>query len=131
MRGRIISIIPNGWKPRRNEGSRDPDGQVCSAGQCSICIDPFGNIKPCNAIDIPLGNVLRDDLKTVWEQSPVLHTLRALRFRDVCGKCERCEAFSNCGLCLGYIHWHPEREAVVDPEICSIAQANLDVNRKF
>jgi len=41
----------------------------------SLNIDPYGNINPCVEWKEPLGNVRRDDIFEVWENSDKLKKL--------------------------------------------------------
>jgi len=110
---------------------RDPESLVCSAGQYSLCIDPFGNVTPCNALHLPLGNVTETNLADIWDQFARRPERQIPRLQDICGKCGECEAFSDCGLCLGYMHWYPGWKASVPPEICTIAHARMDIRNEI
>jgi radical SAM protein with 4Fe4S-binding SPASM domain len=64
-------------------------GGFCNAGISTINISPDGQIQPCSRMRINLGNVLTDNLKEVWKDSPILRELRDReRLKGACGKCE-------------------------------------------
>lgn len=55
----------------------------CNAGQYSICIEPNGDVLPCQSYYQPVGNLLRDPWSVIWE-SPLFRRLRA-RTEDPAG----------------------------------------------
>lgn len=66
----------------------------CAAGTRYITILPNGDVIPCMVLQIVVGNVHQDSLKTIWYESPVL---RDLRNRDLLkGKCGICKYKSVC-----------------------------------
>jgi len=64
-------------------------GAPCIIGKDGLCIMPEGNIFPCRRFPIPIGNLLNDSLKTIWEKSEILEKLR--QKENLKGKCGRCE----------------------------------------
>ena len=107
---------------------------LCGAGAISLSIDPFGNVMPCNAIYIPMGNIRDKSLREIWENAPLLDFLKNLKFQDVCPKKGNCEDARWCAMCLGSAYsenktWGPT------PDICLMAQgihrANLEFARKI
>lgn len=72
----------------------------CNAAQYSICIEPNGDVLPCQSYYQPAGNLLRDPWPTVWE-SPLFRRLRG-RVQDPAGAglpeaCWQCPDLSVCG----------------------------------
>ena len=41
----------------------------CNAGEYSICIEPNGDVIPCQSYYVPVGNILRDSWPTIWESA--------------------------------------------------------------
>lgn len=74
-------------------GSSLVKGSVC--GKLSLNIKSNGDITPCGFIPVVIGNIVRDDLKEIWANSPVLEKLR---HKTPTGKCASC---SDYGECLG------------------------------
>jgi len=66
-------------------------GSVC--GKLSLNIKTNGDITPCGFIPIVIGNILSDDLKELWKDSPVLATLRN---KVATGKCVGCSDYNEC-----------------------------------
>ena len=64
-------------------------GGFCNAGTNSLSISPEGDMLPCTRVRIKLGNALKDDVREVWINSPILGELRDReKLRGACGKCE-------------------------------------------
>ena len=40
----------------------------CGAGKKSLCVAPNGNIYPCTGFPYPLGNILVNSLKNIWQE---------------------------------------------------------------
>jgi radical SAM protein with 4Fe4S-binding SPASM domain len=66
----------------------------CTAALYNMCVEPDGNVLPCQSYYHSLGNLLADDWSTIWE-----HPL-AVRLRERQGlpqKCDGCVLLSECG----------------------------------
>lgn len=73
---------------------------VCGAGTNDLCVTVNGDIYPCAGWqDLVAGNVFKQPLKEIWEQSPVLAKVRSVRQKDF-PKCLKCEARDYCNLCM-------------------------------
>jgi GeoRSP system radical SAM/SPASM protein len=66
-------------------------GSVC--GKLSLNIKANGDLTPCGFIPIVVGNLLLDDLVTVWNTSPVL---AGMRNKTPKGKCGSCDRYADC-----------------------------------
>jgi GeoRSP system radical SAM/SPASM protein len=66
-------------------------GSTC--GKLSLNIRPNGDLTPCGFLPVVLGNILTDDLETLWHSSPVL---AALRNKRPTGKCQGCASYGEC-----------------------------------
>jgi radical SAM protein with 4Fe4S-binding SPASM domain len=76
-------------------GGMDQESQVlgCGAGRTVLGLEADGTIKGCPSLpttDYSGGNVLRDDLRQVWEQAPELAARRQVRREDLSGFCATC-----------------------------------------
>lgn len=92
--GDPISIISNPDIDKYVDG-RYMSG--CTAGVTSLAIDSIGNIKPCTRANCVIGNVLLDDLATVWNENNILLKLRDRS--NLLGKCGNCKYKMLCGGC--------------------------------
>ncbi len=63
----------------------------CSVGQDTLCIGAEGTVYPCHFLhDFPLGNLMDNDLKPIWNKSHVLQSLRNMKKQDMSGECRHC-----------------------------------------
>ena len=66
----------------------------CTAALYNMCVEPDGNVLPCQSYYQPLGNLLSDDWDSIWN-----HPL-AVRLRERQGlpeKCNGCTLLPECG----------------------------------
>ena len=74
--------------------------KVCGAGIDSMCLDPDGHYYPCPAFcSYDLGSCHEKSLREVWEESPAILRLRAVRGRDF-PKCAVCKDRDYCSVCM-------------------------------
>ncbi|SPP99881.1 Radical SAM domain protein [Candidatus Sulfobium mesophilum] len=66
-------------------------GSVC--GKLSLNIKSNGDITPCGFIPIVIGNIVSDELKQIWDKSPVLERMRN---KKPTGKCSSCKSYEDC-----------------------------------
>ena len=93
----------------RKEGS---DGKVrtdglyalcgCLAGAAWLGLQPNGDITPCPLLNVPIGHILRDDLRAVVESSELLR--RMLDRDDRGGRCGTCDERWACGGCRAHAY---------------------------
>jgi GeoRSP system radical SAM/SPASM protein len=76
-----------------NEYDRDALVKGSTCGKVSLHIRPNGDITPCGFIDIVIGNVLKDDIQDVWENSQVLSKMRN---KEPKSKCKSCVSYEEC-----------------------------------
>ncbi len=77
----------------------DPQGvnlgvKGCTAALYNMCLEPNGDVLPCQSYYTPVGNILTDDWQTIW-QHPLCVSLRERQ--NVPAKCNGCGLFSECG----------------------------------
>lgn len=74
--------------------------KCCNAGEYSICIEPNGDVLPCQSYYEPAGNILRDPWEEVWE-GDLLRSFRTRRENpEEAGlpeKCWHCDQLTTCG----------------------------------
>jgi len=64
-------------------------GAPCVLGRDGLCIMPEGTFLPCRRFPVPIGNLLSDSLKDIWESSALLDQLRKKEnLKGQCGKCD-------------------------------------------
>jgi len=76
----------------------------CAAAVSGLTILPDGTLLPCRRLNIPLGNILKDDLRSIWATSPILSALRdKKRYK---GKCRTCDQWSQCRGCRAIAYYY-------------------------
>jgi radical SAM protein with 4Fe4S-binding SPASM domain len=74
-----------------NFNGEEPEllGAPCVIGRDGLCIMPEGSVFPCRRFPIPIGNLMNESLKEIWESSSLLDQLRKKEnLKGRCGKCE-------------------------------------------
>ncbi len=66
----------------------------CTAGKFNMCIEPNGDVLPCQSYFEPLGNILKDDWEKIWNH-PLLISMRNREF--LMDKCTDCDLLGVCG----------------------------------
>ncbi len=69
----------------------------CRAGRDRLTINPTGWISPCVCLDVPaayVGNIRRDDLREVFQSSPICEMMRRPEDYDICSDCP---SVAKCG----------------------------------
>ncbi len=59
-----------------------------------MCVNPNGDVYPCQSYFESLGNILKDDWKTVWN-SPLATRIRNREYVEA--KCKDCPQLKVCG----------------------------------
>jgi radical SAM protein with 4Fe4S-binding SPASM domain len=94
MRGqRLIWYTPTqycGFDPQ----ALDLGVKGCTAALYNMCVEPNGDVLPCQSYYRPLGNLLRDDWNSIWNHELAV----SLRERkNLPEKCGGCALLSECG----------------------------------
>ncbi len=73
----------------------------CSAAEYSVCIEPNGDVLPCQSYYRPAGNLLADEWPTIWD-SALFREIRLRRENPrVAGLDERCYECPDLEVCGG------------------------------
>lgn len=73
---------------------------LCGAGINDCCIAENGDVYPCAGWqDMVVGNVYKQSLKDIWDNSEKLKTIRSVTQGDF-PQCLKCEAQDYCSRCL-------------------------------
>ncbi|MCQ2265008.1 MAG: PqqD family peptide modification chaperone [Bacteroidales bacterium] len=73
---------------------------LCGAGINDCCITENGDVYPCAGWQAMVcGNVYKQSLKEIWENSPQFKQVRAVTQGDF-PECLKCEARNFCAMCL-------------------------------
>ncbi|MFZ5922995.1 MAG: radical SAM protein [Chloroflexota bacterium] len=66
----------------------------CTAALYNMCVEPNGDVLPCQSYYRPVGNLLKDDWDAIWNHK------RSVRLRErqgLPGKCNGCALLAECG----------------------------------
>ncbi len=66
----------------------------CTAALYNMCVEPNGDVLPCQSFYQPVGNILKDDWDQIWKH-PLSLTLRERR--ELPAKCSGCVLVQECG----------------------------------
>lgn len=75
-------------------------GNRCLRHQFSCLVTSRGDVTPCVGVNLPLGNVRKQSLKTIVERSTVLKDLKNHR-HTIKGPCNSCDLADGCYGCRG------------------------------
>jgi radical SAM protein with 4Fe4S-binding SPASM domain len=71
----------------------------CAAGMPNgyITILPNGDVIPCMLLQVRIGNVKGEDITDLWQNSPILNTLRSRNLlKGACGTCKHRDVCAGC-----------------------------------
>ena len=106
------------------------DNKLCQAGFRSICLSANGDVFPCNSLRVKLGNIIDNNLISIWD-----HSENLTRWRDVVigdyPKCESCEARRLCGPCPAGHYTETGRLDAIDSTTCDNGKANHQIARSL
>jgi AdoMet-dependent heme synthase len=91
-----VTCAPHYYRIVKEKGDI-PKSAGCLAGKSFLFISHRGIAQPCGYLDVSSGDVRKDGVRRVWEESPVFNELRDLSSYG--GKCGRCRYINICGGC--------------------------------
>lgn len=97
---RFLWYTPTAWC-RLSPMELDLGPRRCNAAEYSICIEPNGDVLPCQSYYQPAGNLLRDPWPVIWE-SPLFHSFRDRTTNPrACGLPRECWECPDLAVCAG------------------------------
>ena len=91
-----VTCAPHYYRIVKEKGDT-PKSAGCLAGKSFMFISHRGIAQPCGYLEVPSGDVRKEGVKKVWEESPVFNRLRD--FTSYKGKCGICRYLKICGGC--------------------------------
>jgi AdoMet-dependent heme synthase len=91
-----VTCAPHYYRIVKEKGDT-PKSAGCLAGKSFMFISHKGIAQPCGYLEIPSGDVRKEGVRKVWEESPVFNELRDLS--SYRGKCGGCRYIKICGGC--------------------------------
>ena len=73
----------------------------CNAGEYSMCIEPNGDVLPCQSYYVVAGNILHDPWQRIWESDLFRSFRNRVRDPQECGLPEHCWQCPDLPLCGG------------------------------
>jgi radical SAM protein with 4Fe4S-binding SPASM domain len=116
-----------GYDPAR---PKRPDGNTpCGAGLRGVSINPQGQVWPCNALPLVVGDLTRQSFAQVWSGSTALEDVRQLRWASL-AECNACGVRDYCQRCHGMALLEQGELRGPSLEACRHAVAVRDVLRE-
>ena len=75
--------------------------KLCGAGERSISINPYGEVFPCAVFHLCIGDVTKQSIKQIWEESDMLIWWRNNNLRSLRKGCSDCSYAERCTFCPG------------------------------
>jgi radical SAM protein with 4Fe4S-binding SPASM domain len=95
------------WSEQLDPQEGRPEDVARQRGTCGpatngCCIDPYGNVFPCVAFRVPIGNVRQTSFRELWMAPPpaIRDLLSVQRYADL-PECSSCELVGFCNRCHG------------------------------
>lgn len=76
----------------------------CSACKTKIWISPSGEVYPCELVRSSIGNILSDDINTIWDGNKCKAILNS-KLHTPLEKCVGCDKKDYCNNCLAYLDY--------------------------
>lgn len=103
--------------------------KLCWAGEKGISINPYGKAYACNALLAEIGDVRKQSIKDIWENSDELKKIRMYRVNDLIG-CDDCEDRKYCSFCMGNALNETGNPLMKYQEACNITKAQSGLRKE-
>jgi len=75
---------------------------VCAPASIGCCVDPYGNVFPCIALRVPMGNIREQPFRELWNSPlPSLQQFLTIETYADLPECRSCELVDFCRRCHG------------------------------
>lgn len=99
---RVHYAIKNLIKTIENEtDKKQVSDKLCGAGEHSISINPYGEVYPCNLLQLCIGDVTKQSVREIWDTSDMLKWWRENNRRSLKKGCSNCNMTERCIFCPG------------------------------
>jgi radical SAM protein with 4Fe4S-binding SPASM domain len=109
--------------PELQTRPRDPELPICGIGTYMMCLGANGDFYPCPGFALSLGNVSRQALREVWDNSPQIRELRAIR-SDSNPSCLACESWDFCPSCMSRHYSETGSLVTLSEHVCAVTHLN-------
>jgi radical SAM protein with 4Fe4S-binding SPASM domain len=110
-------------------GPDDPDGgtrRYCGAGRTVFAVNPYGDVYPCVAFPIVLGNLLEEGFAAIWRDSPRIRELRGGE-GELPQQCNECSLLDKCGICRALSYLEQGDMFAASQEKCRLTRTLMKV----
>jgi radical SAM protein with 4Fe4S-binding SPASM domain len=73
----------------------------CNAGEYSMCIEPNGDVLPCQSYYVPVGNILHDPWEKIWKSELFMAFRKRVEEPEKSGLPHKCWDCPDLPLCAG------------------------------
>lgn len=104
----------------------------CGAGNLMLCVKDNGDCIPCPGFGYIVGNVQKNKIKDIWENSDKLIALRKMKREEKYNKCLSCDESDFCAFCIAKFHNENEWNTGILPNgYCNLAKINKKLAYKY
>ena len=116
--------------PNYGGQTRSMSENACGAGYNSFCITPNGELIPCCAFHLVLGNLKKNSIEDILQHSNTLKWWNALTLQqyEECGKHDYCDY---CNLCAGLNYSEFETPLKAGENNCYMAKIRYNLAHKM
>lgn len=102
--------------------------EICSPATIGVAVSSFGDIYPCPALYMPMGNIREKSFKEIWySDSPVLSEVLSTKcFLDL-PECKNCSLVPQCTRCHGLAHLFTGDMKGIDQSACTHAKIMKEI----
>lgn len=109
---------------------RNEDEIMCSAGHNSICITPEGNVQPCCAFPLKLGNCRESSISDILKDNSILIWWKKQKIKD-CQDCNKHPYCAYCQMCVGNNYIAHGNPLIASENNCYLAKVRYNLAIKM
>ncbi len=103
------------------------ESYVCVAGKNKLAIGYNGDVYPCIAWRMKVGNIFNDKFENIWYNNKKLNEIRNLKNKDI-NECRDCDIFTYCKYrCIGVSYAYYQDIYRAPSVRCNIAKISREV----
>jgi radical SAM protein with 4Fe4S-binding SPASM domain len=102
----------------------------CNAGEYSMCIEPNGDVLPCQSYYVSAGNILSDPWASIWDSELFLSFRNRETNPEAAGLPAECTGCPDLEICGGGCRLEHEAQAGIRPAERGCARARLSVPQR-
>jgi radical SAM protein with 4Fe4S-binding SPASM domain len=102
----------------------------CNAGEYSMCIEPNGDVLPCQSYYVSAGNILSDSWESIWNSDLFLSFRNRESDPEAAGLAPECTDCPDLEICGGGCRLEHEAQAVIRPAERGCARSRLSVPQR-